>query len=64
MPGPAGRHRSVRLIVTATLAGMEGALILCRAEGGVGLLESVAAELLRLLPPETNAPTHGSRSEP
>jgi len=40
-------------IAVATVAGMEGALILCRAEGGVGPLETVAAELLRLLPPKT-----------
>jgi len=39
-------------IAVATVAGMEGALILCRAEGGVGPLETVAAELLRSLPPE------------
>lgn len=38
-------------IATATLAGMEGALILCRAEGNSGPLETVAAELMRLLPP-------------
>lgn len=37
-------------IATATVAGMEGALILCRAEGNVGPLDIVAAELLRLLP--------------
>jgi AcrR family transcriptional regulator len=37
-------------IATATLAGMEGALILCRAEGGVGPLEAVARELVRLVP--------------
>jgi TetR/AcrR family transcriptional repressor of lmrAB and yxaGH operons len=41
---PADRAGS---IATATLAGMEGALILCRAEGNVGPLEAVAAELLR-----------------
>ena len=40
-------------IALATLAGMEGALILCRAEGNGGPLETVAAELMRLLPPET-----------
>jgi AcrR family transcriptional regulator len=40
-------------IATATLAGMEGALILCRAEGGVAPLDCVAAELLRLLPSES-----------
>ena len=39
-------------IALATIAGMEGALILCRAEGGPGPLETVAAELARLLPPE------------
>jgi AcrR family transcriptional regulator len=39
-----------RPIAMATLAGMEGALILCRAEGGVGPLDAVAAELMRLLP--------------
>jgi hypothetical protein len=39
-------------IATATLAGMEGALILCRAEGNSGPLETVAAELMRLLPPD------------
>jgi TetR/AcrR family transcriptional repressor of lmrAB and yxaGH operons len=38
-------------IALATLAGMEGALILCRAEGNVGPLETISAELLRLLPP-------------
>ena len=42
-------------IATATVAGMEGALILCRAEGGVRPLETVAAELLRLLRQEPKA---------
>ena len=37
-------------IATATLAGMEGALILCRAEGNSKPLDAVAEELLRLLP--------------
>jgi AcrR family transcriptional regulator len=37
-------------IATATVAGMEGALILCRAEGNARPLETVAAELLRSLP--------------
>jgi len=32
------------------VAGMEGSLILCRAEGNSGPLETVAAELMRLLP--------------
>jgi len=40
-----------RALATMTLAGMEGALILCRAEGDVQPLETVAAELLSLLPP-------------
>jgi TetR/AcrR family transcriptional regulator, lmrAB and yxaGH operons repressor len=48
------RDRSSALAV-ATLAGMEGALILCRAEGNVGPLETVAAELMRLLPPDAAA---------
>jgi AcrR family transcriptional regulator len=39
-------------IAMATLAGMEGALILCRAEGNVRPLDAVAEELMRLLPPE------------
>jgi TetR/AcrR family transcriptional repressor of lmrAB and yxaGH operons len=41
---PRDRARS---IAVATVAGMEGALILCRAEGDVWPLESVAAELMR-----------------
>jgi AcrR family transcriptional regulator len=49
---PAHRARS---IATATLAGMEGALILCRAEGNVRPLEAVAEELMRLLPTEKTA---------
>jgi TetR/AcrR family transcriptional repressor of lmrAB and yxaGH operons len=40
-------------IAQATLAGMEGALILCRAEGDVQPLETVAAQLMRLLPADT-----------
>jgi hypothetical protein len=40
-------------IAQTTLAGMEGALILCRAEGDVEPLETVAAQLMRLLPPDT-----------
>ena len=43
---PAHRASAIAL---ATLAGMEGALILCRAEGGVGPLETVATELKRLV---------------
>jgi TetR/AcrR family transcriptional regulator, lmrAB and yxaGH operons repressor len=46
---PAARARSIAL---TTVAGMEGALILCRAEGNVRPLAAVAAELLRLLPGE------------
>jgi TetR/AcrR family transcriptional repressor of lmrAB and yxaGH operons len=49
---PAGRASAIAL---AMVAGMEGALILCRAEGGVGPLETVAAELMRLVPPKANA---------
>lgn len=37
-------------LALAVVAGMEGALILCRAEGSVGPLDAVAEELLRLLP--------------
>ena len=44
---PADRARSIAL---ATLAGMEGALILCRTERSVRPLEGVASELKRLLP--------------
>jgi TetR/AcrR family transcriptional regulator, lmrAB and yxaGH operons repressor len=42
-------------IAMTTLAGMEGALILCRAEGSVRPLDETAAELMRLLPPATGA---------
>jgi TetR/AcrR family transcriptional regulator, lmrAB and yxaGH operons repressor len=45
---PASRAKGISL---ATLAGMEGALILCRAEGSVQPLDDIAAELIRLLPP-------------
>jgi TetR/AcrR family transcriptional repressor of lmrAB and yxaGH operons len=41
-----------RAIAQATVAGMEGALILCRAEGDVEPLETVAAQLMQLLPPD------------
>ena len=44
--------RRASRIALAVVAGMEGALILCRAEGQIGPLETVAAELKRLLPPE------------
>ena len=44
--------RRASRIAVATVAGMEGALILCRAEGSSAPLETVAAELKRLLPPE------------
>jgi AcrR family transcriptional regulator len=37
-------------IATATMAGMEGALILCRAEGSAKPLDTVGLELHRLLP--------------
>ncbi len=49
---PASRASAIAL---ATLAGMEGALILCRAEGGTGPLDVVGAELLRLLPPASGS---------
>jgi len=51
-------------IAVATLAGMEGALILCRAERSVRPLEVVAEELMRLLPPDgpgrRKRPVHSS----
>jgi TetR/AcrR family transcriptional repressor of lmrAB and yxaGH operons len=50
---PARRARGISL---ATLAGMEGALILCRAEGTVQPLDDVAEELMRLLPPTPSTP--------
>jgi TetR/AcrR family transcriptional repressor of lmrAB and yxaGH operons len=40
--------RRASRIAVAVVAGMEGALILCRAEGDSGPLETVAAELKRL----------------
>jgi TetR/AcrR family transcriptional regulator, lmrAB and yxaGH operons repressor len=43
---PASRAGTVAV---ATLAAMEGALILCRAEGGVGPLDVVAEEILGLV---------------
>ena len=36
-------------IALATVAGMEGSLILCRAEGTTGPLDTMGAELLRLV---------------
>ena len=56
---PADRAPAIAL---AALAGMEGALILCRAEGHAGPLETTAAELYRLLPPDPTA--EGVRSVP
>lgn len=50
-------------IAMATIAGMEGALILCRAEGGSGPLETVAAELMRLLPLSAQLPTSPTVAE-
>ena len=56
-------HRAMPIAV-ATLAAMEGALILCRAEGNVRPLNAVARELMRLLPPERpgrrKRPVHSS----
>ncbi|MHB8646168.1 MAG: TetR/AcrR family transcriptional regulator [Thermomicrobiales bacterium] len=51
--------RATPLALTA-LAGMEGALILCRAEGDSGTLEAVTDELLRLLPTETTGSGQGN----
>ena len=48
--------RQATAIAVTTLAGMEGALILCRAESDVGPLDETAAELMRLLPPTPAAP--------
>ena len=45
-------HRA-RPIATATLAAMEGALILCRAERSSQPLETTAQELMNLLPSPT-----------
>ena len=47
--------RRASAIAVTTLAGMEGALILCRAERSVGPLDEAAAELMRLLPPGAGA---------
>jgi AcrR family transcriptional regulator len=47
--------RRAQPIATTTLAGMEGALILCRAERSPRPLDAVAEELLRLLPAEKPA---------
>ena len=48
--GVPGRRAS--RVALAVVAGMEGALILCRAEGTSAPLEIVAAELKHLLPSE------------
>jgi AcrR family transcriptional regulator len=53
--------RRASRIAVATVAGMEGALILCRAEGNSGPLETVAAELKRLLPSEVAKPAAAAR---
>jgi len=45
---PAGQAAPIAAIA---LAAMEGALVMCRAERGSQPLETVAGELLRLLPP-------------
>jgi hypothetical protein len=49
-----------RPIALATIAAMEGALILCRAEGNVKPLDAVAEELMRLLPSEKRQRRKGS----
>ena len=46
--------KRARSIASAAVAGMEGALILCRAEGTSKPLEAVAGELMRLLPWRTS----------
>src|SRR5438552_14200989 len=48
-------------VATATLAGMEGALILSRAERSAAPLEPMPAELTRLLPAASARPRAGSR---
>jgi AcrR family transcriptional regulator len=53
------KHQATPIAV-ATLAGMEGALILCRAEGNSKPLDTVAEELMRLLPTKTTG--RGKRS--
>jgi AcrR family transcriptional regulator len=55
--------RATSLALTA-LASMEGALILCRAEGDSGTLETVAGELLRLLPAESTGSGHAYNPSP
>jgi AcrR family transcriptional regulator len=45
-------------IALTALAGMEGALILCRAEGNSGPLEAIVEELMRLLPAQTGRHEH------
>ena len=52
-------QRAAAIALTA-LAGMEGALILSRAEGDSGPLEAIADELLRLLPTETTGSGHST----
>ena len=58
---PSARARPIAL---ATIAAMEGALILCRAEGNVKPLDAVAEELMRLLPSKSSTrrkrPVHSS----
>lgn len=60
--------RRAARIALATVAGMEGALILCRAEGDSGPLEMVAAELKHSLPSnvrqETLATSSSLRARP
>jgi TetR/AcrR family transcriptional regulator, lmrAB and yxaGH operons repressor len=49
---PADRAAPIALM---TVAGMEGALMLCRAEGNTRPLDAVADEVMRLLPPKTTS---------
>jgi AcrR family transcriptional regulator len=46
-------RREAEPVAVATVAGMEGALILCRAERSVEPLDAVAGQLARLLPDQS-----------
>lgn len=51
-----------RTIAFAAVAGMEGALILCRSEGNSRPLEAVAVELMRLVPSKDRSVRRSRRS--
>jgi TetR/AcrR family transcriptional repressor of lmrAB and yxaGH operons len=61
VPRKVPRDRA-RTIAFAAVAGMEGALILCRAEGNSRPLEAVAVELMRLVPSKDRSVRHSRRS--